>query len=243
MKTVDSDIHLKLLANVPIEVDGIGYFQLPTIREVVQMGESIYNSNVSMMMFSKSYLSQVEGIENFSDMEVMMTSFFYDPSFRFLINTSFLLFFKKQMKMDELNKAYFDDLSEETIFTEEKWDYIKNIVRISHFLSEKTEEDEYVAGNDMAKKLIEKIKKNKQKVAQLKKEQVNLHSILSAVSWRSNGINPLLDLTMYQLYDGYYRLGFIDNYHYVSTGIYTGNIDSKGIKLSDINWANIIKIN
>jgi hypothetical protein len=79
--------------------------------------------------------------------------------------------------------------------------------------------------------------------AKKKDEKINLHSIISAVAWRTVGFNEVLKLTIYQLYDGFYRLGLIDNYHYTFTGIYTGNIDGSKIKLPDINWANTIKIN
>jgi hypothetical protein len=135
---------------------------------------------------------------------------------------------------------HFDDLE----LTEEKWEFIKTVAKIGNFVKE-SKEEEYVAGNERARKFLEEQKKRKALLAKLKKnkEQINLHSILSAVSWRTTGVKDLLDLTIYQLYDGYFRLGLIDNYHQIFTGIYTGNVDQSKIKLPDVNWANIIKIN
>lgn len=242
----DNDIQLKLLANVPIDMDGVGQFQLPTIKEIIQMGESKHNKYLSMILFSKDYFNfPGEDLNEYSDMEVLATSIFYDVSFRELVANSFKLFLGKDMKVTEDRIIYFDELSEDSILTEEKWMMIKKVARMGNFIQEKNEDlDAYKAGNERASKFIEKLKQKKALAAKAKKQdKINLHSIISAVAWRTTGISNLLNLTIYQLYDAYFRLGLIDNYHYTFTGIYTGNIDSSKIKLPDINWANVIKIN
>jgi hypothetical protein len=243
----ESEIHLKLLANVPVNLEGIGYFQLPTINEMIDMGESTYNQLLSMITFSKEYLNVDSNLNEFSDLEVYSTSIFYDQSFHELVNKAFRLFFKKDIQVKKLGDVpilYFDELREDTVLTEEKWELIKKIAKIGNFIQD-AKEEEYVAGNERARKFLEEQKKRKELLAKVKKnkEQVNLHSILSAVAWRTTGVIDLLEHTIYQLYNGYFRLGLIDNYNHITTGIYTGNVDSSKIKLPDINWANIIKIN
>jgi hypothetical protein len=138
--------------------------------------------------------------------------------------------------------VYFGEFSEDSILTEEKFEYIKRLVRIANNVPEKTEEEEYKAGNERARKFLEKIKKQKEEINKLKKQKINLHSIISAVGWKAQSFDFISKLNIYQLYDGFYRLGYIDNYNYTMTGIYTGNIDGSKIKLPDINWANIIEI-
>lgn len=241
----EQDIQLKLLANMPIYIDGIGMLQLPTITEIIKMGESKYNHSLSLMLFTKDYLAtQNEEVNNFSDFEVMLSLILYDPSFREMMFNTFSIFINSTPNMTEDGILFFGEPKEESILTEEKWTYIQKIIKLGNYIHGK-QEDEYKPGNERARKFIEKQKKNKEMVAKLKKkdETINLHSIISAVAWRTNGFNQLLNLTIYQLYDGFYRLGLIDNYHYTFTGIYTGNIDGSKIKLPDINWANIIKIN
>jgi hypothetical protein len=235
----DNDIHLRLLANEPIDV-GIGQFQLPTVREIIRMGESKHNEYLSMLLFNKSYLANRDGIDEYTDLEVFVTSIFYDPMFRDTVTKAFKLFLNKDMKVTEEGVIYFDEFREDTVFTEEKWMMIKTIAKIGNFIQEK-KEDEYKAANDEAKRLIDFIK-NKKKTNTKKEEKINLHSILSAVAWRTNGIDSLLDKTIYQLYDGFYRLRFVDNYNQIYTGIYTGNVDQSKIKLPDIDWANVINI-
>jgi hypothetical protein len=153
---------------------------------------------------------------------------------------SFELFLKSKPILLVDGMICFDEISVNKMLTDDKWKLIQKFVKLAHFVQE---EEPYVAGNEKAKKLIEKIRKNKKENAPKQEEKANLHSILSGVAWRTDGIDSLLNKTIYQLYDGYYRLGFIDNYHQVCTGIYTGNVDGSKIKLPDINWANVIKIN
>jgi hypothetical protein len=242
---IDSDIHLRLLANEPIDV-GIGHFQLPTVREIIRMGESKHQQYLSMLLFNKDYLqANNQDIAEYSDLEVLATSIFYDPIFRELVANSFKLFLGKDLQVTDNGIIYFDELSEDNVLTEEKWGFIKKVAKIGNFVQEEKKEEEYTAGNERARKFLEEQKKRKALLAKLKKtkEQTNLHSILSAVAWRTTGMKDLLNLTIYQLYDGYFRLGMIDNYNQITTGIYTGNVDSSKIKLPDINWANIIKIN
>jgi hypothetical protein len=236
------DIHLKLFANEPIEIKGIGQFQLPTIREVISMGYTSYLEKMSYLLFSKDSLEELnEEIENISDFELMINYNFHAENFRKALSLSFLFFFNNNHKTLDNGLIYFNNFEENTILTEEKWKLIQKIIRTAHFVPEK---EEYVAGNDKAKKLIEKIMKNKKKNEKNQQEgKINLHSILSGIAWRTNGIGSLLDLTIYQLYDGYYRLGVIDNHNYTMTGIYTGNVDGSKIKLLDINWVNKININ
>jgi hypothetical protein len=140
--------------------------------------------------------------------------------------------------LDSSGLIYFGEPSVESILTEEKFEYIKKLVRIANNLSEP---EEYVAGNEKARKLIEKIKRNREKSKQPVKQNINLHSTISAVGWKAQSFKFISELTIYQLYEGFNRLGYIDNYNFTMTGIYTGNIDGSKIKLPEINWANIIK--
>ncbi|KON87341.1 hypothetical protein AF332_11230 [Sporosarcina globispora] len=241
----EDEIKLKLLANTPVYVEGIGNFQLPTIKRVIGMSENLYHMHLSRILFSKSQLeSTSEDISDYSDMDVLASLMLHDPSFRETMFDALRTFFDSEPMLFENGLIYFDELSENAILTQEKWDLIKKMIRIGNFIPEESKEEEYQAGNERARKFMEEQKKRKAMLEKLKKKEqkINLHSILSAVSWRTDGIKKILRLTIYQLYDGYYRLGLVDSYQQTMTGIYTGNIDGSKIKLPDINWANVIKI-
>lgn len=241
----ENDIQLKLLANVPIDITNECKFNLPTILELVEMGESQYQYYISILLFTKESLKldTMKELASFSDYDVLMNIIYYDDQFRETFLSALGRFLS--CKPDFFDGAVFlGDLTEENLFTEEKWMFIKKLLKIGNFLPENSEDDEYKAGNERAKKFMEKLKKRKAEVDAMKKktEKVNLHSIISAVGWRLDDVDKVLNKTIYQLYDAYYRFGFIDNFNFINTGIYTGNIDSSKIKLPDINWANIIKI-
>lgn len=239
----EKDIHLKLLINTPIHIEGMGVFKLPRLRDLITMGEDRYNSYLSSLLFSKDAL-QVESNEfnDYSDFEVLSKIIFYDETFGGHFLSTLEFFFGEKIDINDKGELYFGNINEENIFTEEKWKIAKKLVKIANFMKDAEKEEGYNAGNDKARELIEKIKKKKQVLSEVKKEEsINLHSIISAVACRSVGFDRVGDLTIYQLYDTFYRLGLIDNYHFTFTGVYTGNISGKDINLSEINWASIIK--
>lgn len=235
----NNDIHLKLLANKPIPIEGIGLLQFPTVDNIIEIGEGLFNEYVSLLLFTKSNLEkQDETLDGYSDFDILSSILVYQDSFgSSFFNALRWLFNSKPNIIKEHGIVYFDELSEESILTEEKFIYIQRIVKIAFFIQEEKEPD-YEPGNERARKFMENLKKKK--AAAKKKPKQNLHSLISALAWKKIGLDKVFNLTIYQLYDGYQRLENIDNYHYTLTGIYTGNVDAKKINLPDINWANIL---
>ncbi|MBD1379215.1 hypothetical protein [Metabacillus arenae] len=235
----EEDIRLKLLVGLPIEIKGIGHLHLPSLYEIISMNESTYNTNISYLLFSKDNLNEnPEEFDPYSDYEILISFLYQDSSFRELIFNALEMVFGEKPNYKE-GIVYFGELSEDSVLTEEKWEIIKKVIMIGNFIEVKKVE-EYKAGNERARKFIEKLKKQKAEAVKIKPKQ-SLHSIISSIGWKSIGIDNVFNLTIYQLYNGLRTLDNIDNYHYTLTGIYTGNIDGKKIKMSEIHWANIIK--
>jgi len=238
----DNDIQLKLLANVPIDIDGIGNFQLPTIREVIYLGEEQYNYFMSALLFSKDSLSNTDDeiISKMSDYDLFSSLIAHEDSFQHSALSAFSIFMDQKPDLFENGTVYFGELREDAFLDEDKWKLIQKLIRLGNFIPEKKKEEEYKAGNNKAKELIEKIMKKK--ATQPKKEEaINLHSMISAVGWRMHDVDRILDKTIYQLHDAYYRLMKIDDYKFINTGIYSGSVDGSKIKLPDYFWANVIK--
>ncbi len=240
----EKDIHLKLLVNAPIHIDGMGIFKLPKLKEMINMGEDKYNRYLSSMLFSKDALQiESEEIHKYTDFQILSDIIFHDDKFGSDFLSSLEFFFSEKIDIGDQGGIYFGEITEENKFTEEKWNMAKKLVMIGNFMKEQKKEEEVEAGNEQARKFMEKLKKKKAELAKVKKkdENINLHSIISAVACRSVGFDRVGDLTIYQLYDTFYRLGLIDNYHFTFTGLYTGNISGKDIDLTNINWASVIK--
>lgn len=239
----DDDIHLKFLLGLPVYIEGIGNFHAPFLTEIVDATEDLYNKSTSSIFFDKKNLEQ-EGLENFSNFQILLALINQDISFKELFFYGLKLHLDREPAIHPDGHIYFGELSVDSILTEEKFDYIKKLVTIANNIPEKHVEEEYKAGNERARKLIEQIKKNRERKTKVTTQPpINLHSIISAVGWKAQSFEFISKLNIYQLYNGFYRLRVIDNYDINIRGIYSGAIDGSKIKLSDIDWANIIKIN
>lgn len=238
---VEADLHLKLLANEPIEFLSIGKLRVPSIREIISIGESKYNEYLSILLFDKENLEDAGIIdEKLSTYELVISFVYHDEAFRRNFFNGLKIFFNKEINQHESGLVYFGEFSDEIYLDEDNLKLIQKILKIANFIEDEKKE-EYEAGNERAKKFMEKLKKKKKNAVNTK-QRINLHSLISSLSWKSSkGFDEILNLNMYQLYDGYRRLENMNNYHYTLTGIYTGNIDGKSVKMSEINWANIIK--
>jgi hypothetical protein len=243
---VESDVQLKLLAGLPIRIDGLGQLRQLTAKEVTSIDESYYNQLLSALLFDKSNIEQLQDEEE-TNFNMLVAVCYHDAQFKDMFLNGLELFFGEKAKFfinDEHAFFYFGEMSEQRYLDAEKLELIQKLLRKMNNLPEKKEEEEYTPGNEKAKKFMEKLKKMKAN-APKKKETMNLHSIISGLAWKQNGMNiiEIWNLTLYQLYDGYFRTENIDNYSNVVRGIYAGTINGKDIDLSKINWANIIKIN
>lgn len=237
----DNDIHLKFLLGRPIHVEGMGDFYSPLLKDVIDITEDKYNTAISSILFKKSMLNDTnEEIDKLTEFQVLNSIVYHDEYYRSMFFNGLKLHFNNYPRLHESGYIYFDEFSEESILTEDKFNYIKSLVRIANNIQEEKEEESYVAGNDKARQFMEEQKKRKAMIAKLKKPKMNLHSIISAVGWKTQSFNFINQLNVYQLYDGYYRNQMLDNYNHTMSGIYAGTIDGSKIKTEDINWANIV---
>jgi len=232
-----NDIELKLLAGIPIEVDRLGEIHIPTVREIIKIDESKYSQYLSSVLINKESLDEKLD-DNTSDFDVLFALCFHHEDFKEIVFNSFEIFLKEKPLMNGDGDNMFFEFKDGKRLDKNNHLYFKNIIKMSHFIKETTEEELYKPANSKAKEMIEtmlRYKKNKPKP----KEEMNLHSIISGLSWRPNGINVIniFDLTIYQIYNGFFTTENIDNYNHTLTAIYTGNMDSKEIKMSKVHWA------
>lgn len=243
----NSDIHLKLLLGLPIQIQGIGNFSAPSLTAIANLTEDVYNSALSSILFDKNNLEDSSQFQNYTNFEILSSAIYQDSSFREFFFHGLNLHMDSLPQLHDQGFVYFDELSEDSILTEEKFIYLKKLVKIANNLSESNQEEEkkYDFGTEEAKSFWEKLRQKRALAARAskKEEKINLHSIISAVGWKTDSFDSMHKLNIYQLYNGFSRLRIIDNYSYTMTGIYSGSIDGSNIKLPDIDWANIIKIN
>lgn len=130
--------------------------------------------------------------------------------------------------------SYYKD-NELTVIHRENFDNIVEVVKLQNYLSQPRQKEdlEENPADEATRKLMEEMKRNREKVEAKKKAQqysddkggeIDIVDIISAVSSKSNSINKIniWDLTLYQLYDEYSRLELIDNYDFSVKAIMAG---------------------
>lgn len=241
------DISLKLLVGKPIDI-GICKINPLKIDEIVEIGERQYNEYLNILLFDVDLLDIPKeqliemNIDRFTTYHFLLLQSYNDENFKNFVINALELFLKEKVFFCEENLLFYllDDNGLKYIDLN-IYELIRKILIKQNYLKELEEEEELIFGNEMARRWYLDLKR-KEKTQPKQKTDVDLQSIISSVMWKSHkSIDEILKMTIYQLYDGYFRLSIIDNCNNLAQGIYHGMIDRKQIKESELNWAKIIK--
>jgi hypothetical protein len=186
----------------------------------------------------------IEDLENYEQIkteiadlkpfDVIYNFCIYDNNYSEKILNIFKLFLKQDVYIDKINGVFYT--RDKNIIDRNVFDEIIKVLKVQNHI-QKSKEEEYNPANSKAKEFIEKIKKIK-KNAPKSKDNIDLHSIISGVTWKSGkNIGEIWGLTIYQLFDAYRRLDIVDNYSNIMYGIYSGSIDLKKINQKEIFWS------
>jgi hypothetical protein len=128
----ENDIRLKFLLGLPIYIEGIGNFHSPYLNEVVDLTEGMYNMAVSSLLFDKKNLSEQEGLDSYSNFQILLSVINQDDSFREFFFYGLNLHLDAIPTLHPDGVIYFGELDVESILTEEKFEYIKRLVKIAN---------------------------------------------------------------------------------------------------------------
>lgn len=241
------NLELKLLGGYQIETD-VGNIIQPKIKDIIEIEESQYNQYLGLLLYdtdlldvNKKYCNTL-GIDKITTFDFLLLQSITNDDFKNIITNALQFFFKKPIHLlNEYGFFYIGELANQKFITSQNYEYLKKVLIKMNYLKDMEDEEELQFANEMAREWYLNIKKAEQNQPK-PKPQVNLHSIISAMMWRTNkSIDEILNMTVYQLYDGYYRLFLIDDCIGTKQGIYQGTVDKDKIKPSDLNWAKIIK--
>lgn len=191
----------------------------PTIKEIAYIGEENFYIGCEMLTFSKDILNEEDrnNLRNQNDFDILMSIILDNRSPDMRKNKIASLMVMSLLFPDyEINFTF----KEITITKEDETHKInsQNFERFKEILTEmfclkgksqdKDIPDTYNPGGDLAKKIADKIKKGRQKVAASKGEQ-KISILTRYVSILSTGLpqdmNTLLQYTVYQLFDEFQR--------------------------------------
>nr|WP_156736255.1 hypothetical protein [Mycobacterium sp. E3298] len=236
------DIELKLLAGMPIEINGCGLLYTPTVRDIIEIGEIKYNQYLSVLLFDKSN-ADVEIPDEISNFEFFFINCVYSTTFKSIALEAFNFIFRMRPELCDADTSldpflYFEDGSK---IDKSNFEFIQEVVRIGHHVKLQKRDEEYNFANETARKFIEKVKAFRESVKVKKKDDLTLHSMINGMAWKSHSVNlfNIFELTIYQLRYGFLALNNIDDYQFTLHGIYAGTIDTKKIKFDKLQWAKI----
>lgn len=223
----------------PILVSDGLHLHVPKLREIIAMSESKYNELLSALLFDKGNIDGLDD-DRLTSFEVLFAYCFHNVEFKNIIFNALKLIFKEEAQMGDDGSNvffYFDDSKK---IDNSNFDFIQEVLKRANYIKVDNE-PEFNPANSKAAQMIELIKKGK-KSKPRPKETMNLHSIISGLAWKAKDVNifSIFDLTIYQLYNGFYTTENIDNYHHTLQGIYAGTVDGKDIKFDQIHWAKIL---
>lgn len=233
----EQDIKFKLLGNRSITIEGAGDIYIPSIRDIFDLGMSIYNEYLSALLIDRSAL-ETEVDEDISNFDVFIVNCYHNYSFKEISFKALNLFFKSEPSIAMEGDEVFVKISEGRI-DRNNFTLLQKVLMFGNNVRLSSPESEYKPANSKARKMIEMIMKNK-KNKPPPKEKMDLFSIVSGLIWKDNGqsINSILDMNIFQIYNGLHTTDKIENISHTVTALYAGTIDGKKIKLSDMHWAN-----
>jgi hypothetical protein len=243
-------LEMKLLKGSPIEFQNVGIIYPVTLKEIADgIGFMKYNQYLSVIALDKydikEQLQTTEDIEVFDFLVINALKGAED--YKKLIIESLSWIFREPIHVDEFGFFYLGKTEDQRIIHKGNFQELVGLVmQMNHI---EREEDEFAeleanAANEQARKMIQRLRENKRELKKhVKNKGIDLISMLSGIAWKCSNVNifNIWDLTIYQLYDAYYRICVVDEYNNTMRGLYAGTIDSKSVNLEEVNWTKTIK--
>lgn len=241
---------LKLTLGRPFEV-GDYYIVHPfTIEEIAEMGYEKWGYLINIFLLSWEDLKiDIDEEEKTQErlMEIIWRMYVDEESDQFFdaFNKSCKMILKRKLVKSKYDlfkdtKNTFQKVKD--FFTAEVYGQMREIVKAQNLIN-KEQKEEHNFANEKAKKLYERIKKNR-RVADKYKKRPELSDLISALRWKTNiSRDEVLNLTLYELYDGLQRINIIDNVKNIKHGVYSGSLKYEDIDRKELDWMKKLEIN
>ena len=240
------DLDAKLLKGSAIEVCGLQIEPL-TIGEIVDdIGYERYVELLSLLLINKNRIIHLFDNDEFKNKLRNFDLFLMDDGLVEKLVEFFKVFLKKddvKFFKDIMNIVVTDEDRNEIVINRDNYDDLVNVLRLMYWVQEEKKE-EYKPANKKAEEFIKKLEEKNKAYAKVKtKVGKSLFDVISGVAWKAPNMNifEIWDLTIYQLYDAYYRIDVIDEYDRFFTGVYSGAIDTKKVDMKNYDWTKKLK--
>lgn len=237
---------LKLILGLPFEVGDYYIVHPLTIQEIAEMGytELQYYLNIFLIGWESFDINLDEDEKTDEKLYKMIRELFYESDEFFeLFNKACNIFLKRPLAMSKkqsLEPKQFTRISK--FFSKEVYGEMVEILNKQYLVSKKVEKKRKFA-NERARKLHEQLEKNKKKAEKYNKNKPQFGDLISSLRWIL-GMNKseILELSLYELYDGLKRKQVIDKVGHLFTAIYSGSINPKSIDKYELDYMKHIEL-
>lgn len=223
--------YFDLLSPAPVQLSGIGGIVSPKLREISAIGYNTYQFYLSVLqMDGKSVLSAI-GLQAMPNAEQIQTNLFElltaDSRTADMLREILNFFLKEDVSYSENHKAFLVRTGNDVtgMITSENYPQVCEAVCLRNGIRQKQEADISKAKNKKALEIMNKLQMGRAKKAKQVKSDDNLElgNILSAVANKSQSLNivNIWDLTVYQLWDCFFRLSNNNIYNIQSMSVAT----------------------
>lgn len=242
------DVKLQLLAGLPIEVTKVKQIRPLKLKEIIKFGYSNYLEKLNILTLTKDKLLENLGDDfvkqlpnDINEFDIMFS--LSEESMQNLLKECLEFFLEEKItNFPKEQCMMFGSEEDIKLIHRKNYSVIKDVILLQNYILP-FDDDVVTPKNEKAKIVSERMKKAKDEVKRIKtKEQGEMESdffdMVSAISSKSYSLNKIdvMELTMFQIYEEYKRLSFIDQYHVNIQAMLQG---AKNIKLQ--HWSNKIK--
>ncbi len=234
---VNVDLEMKLLAGLPIEVLGIGKIFPVKLKDIAEVGESVYSHYLSILCFEIDQLLSALKIEQGMALQkedinpfiFIISQFINNNDYFINLFLSALEFFLKSKVIFSLDiqgfwigeekdlKNYLKTKDKNDyiqILTNNNYEYFKEVLKLQNCL--KGINETYNPADEKTKYAIEKMKRMKAKLVKLKSKEdpVSLSDLISSmiVYNKNMEVEKIWNLTFYQFNNYFKRMQMIIEY-------------------------------
>lgn len=250
------DLEMKLLAGLSIEVEQVGKLYPIKLKEIAEIGESIYNQYLSALCFEIDQLAiEEEKKQELKDQNItsflfILSQCIYDKSGSFLnlVLKSLKFFLKSEIVLsselqgfwigtEEDLKSYLENKEENVIqeikvLTNENYEKFKEVLMLQSGL--KTTDEIYNPSNAKAKQIIEKMQQARKELAKAKSggDSISLSDLVSSLIVYNKNISfqDVWELSFYQFNNYFKRMQMVMDYEINLQSLLHG-ADSKKVEL------------
>lgn len=214
-------LNLKLLHGSPIEIENVGYLYPAKLSDIEKITIEKYNTYLNILCIDKEDIKKILHLkEDFEIFEFIYINCLQSEEYLNIVIEALEFFFKETVSFD-LYKFYLGNIEEKRFIIKENFEEIRDFVKKMNCLKSKREEEDdgYRPVNEKARKILEKIRKDRETRKQIKRkenqgESLDLFNLISILSAYGNGINifNVWDLTFFQFDNQFNRLRILKDY-------------------------------